>query len=116
MCVCVVEHRHHIFISGKSLPLHFITQVDLAISVDGGETTVVTFTGVGFDKRVMGDTMPLTDQTDYTAVPCVQRAFVPGQVRYLYAFVRGQVRYLYLCASVSFYIIIFYIKFVLWLY
>lgn len=44
----------------------------------------MTFTGVGFDRRVMGDTMPVTDQQDLTGVPGVQSVSVPGQVREAY--------------------------------
>lgn len=40
----------------------------------------MTYTGVGFDRRVMGDTMPITDQQDLTGVPGVQSVSVPGQV------------------------------------
>jgi propanediol utilization protein len=49
--------------------------------VHNGDTAIVTFTGVGYDRRVMGDTMPVTDQQDLTGVPGVQSVSVPGQVR-----------------------------------
>ena len=43
---------------------------------------MITFTGVGYDKRHMGDTMPLTDQPhELVGVPSVQSVPVPGQVR-----------------------------------
>ena len=48
--------------------------------IHNGDTALVTFTGVGFDKRVMGDTMPITDQTQLSGVPSVQSLPSPGQV------------------------------------
>ncbi|WAR10588.1 CFA65-like protein [Mya arenaria] len=53
--------------------------VDVPIHVHNGDTAIVTFTGVGYDKRIMGDTMPMTDQQDLTGVPGVQSVPVPGQ-------------------------------------
>ena len=61
--------------------IQFITQVDVPIRVHNGDTAIVTFTGVGYDKRIMGETMPMTDQQDLTGVPGVQSVAVPGQVR-----------------------------------
>ena len=47
-----------------------------------GDVTVITFTGVGYDKRHMGDTMPMLDQHhDLAGVPSVQSVAIPGQVR-----------------------------------
>ncbi|XP_078326129.1 cilia- and flagella-associated protein 65-like isoform X1 [Crassostrea virginica] len=57
--------------------------IDVPIHVHNGDTAIVTFTGVGFDRRVMGDTMPVTDQQDLTGVPGVQSVSVPGQLMYL---------------------------------
>ncbi|XP_060587307.1 cilia- and flagella-associated protein 65-like isoform X2 [Ruditapes philippinarum] len=57
--------------------------VDVPIHVHNGDTAIVTFTGVGYDKRIMGDTMPLTDQQDLTGVPGVQSVPVPGQLAFL---------------------------------
>ena len=38
--------------------------------IHNGDTAIVTFTGVGYDKRVMGDTMQLTaDQLETSSVP-----------------------------------------------
>ena len=48
--------------------------------VHNGDTAIITFTGVGYDKRIMGETMPMTDQQDLTGVPRVQSVAVPGQV------------------------------------
>ena len=44
---------------------------------------LVTFTGVGYDKRAMGNTMPITDQQELTGVPSVQSVPIPGQLAYL---------------------------------
>lgn len=57
--------------------------VDVPVIVDEGDTAIITFTGVGYDKRIMGETMPITDQSDLTGVPGVQSATVPGQLVYL---------------------------------
>ncbi|KAK3591649.1 hypothetical protein CHS0354_040559 [Potamilus streckersoni] len=57
--------------------------VDVPIRVHNGDTAIVTFTGVGYDKRLMGDTMLMTDQHDLTGVPGVQSVPVPGQLAYL---------------------------------
>ena len=56
-------------------------QVDVPIHVHNGDTAIITFTGVGYDKRIMGDTMPMTDQQDLTGVPGIQSVPVPGQVK-----------------------------------
>ena len=46
------------------------TQVDVPIRIHNGDTAIVTFTGVGYDKRVMGETMQLTaDQLETSGVP-----------------------------------------------
>lgn len=58
-------------------------QVDISITVDQGETAVITFTGIGFDKRLMGTTMELTDVSHPSGVPTVQSAMLPGQVHML---------------------------------
>ena len=48
----------------------FNTQVDVPIRIHNGDTAIVTFTGVGYDKRVMGETMQLTaDQLETSGVP-----------------------------------------------
>ncbi|KAK3083386.1 hypothetical protein FSP39_021362 [Pinctada imbricata] len=57
--------------------------VDVPIHVHNGDTAIVTFTGVGYDKRVMGDTMPIQEQQDMTGVPGIQSVPVPGQLAYL---------------------------------
>ncbi|XP_064598008.1 LOW QUALITY PROTEIN: cilia- and flagella-associated protein 65-like [Liolophura sinensis] len=57
--------------------------VDVPIRVYQGDTAVITFTGVGYDKRIMGNTMPLTDQPQLGGVPSIQSVPVPGQLAYL---------------------------------
>ncbi|XP_006820550.2 cilia- and flagella-associated protein 65-like [Saccoglossus kowalevskii] len=57
--------------------------VDVPIHIINGDTALITFTGVGYDKRIMGDTMPLTDQHDLSGVPAVQSVPVPRQLVYL---------------------------------
>lgn len=57
--------------------------IDVPIHVHNGDTAIVTFTGVGYDKRIMGETMPMTDQQDLTGVPGVQSVPVPGQLAFL---------------------------------
>ncbi|KAL5005595.1 hypothetical protein ScPMuIL_016753 [Solemya velum] len=57
--------------------------VDVPIHVSEGDTAIVTFTGVGYDKRVLGETMPMTDQHDISGVPSVQSVPIPGQLTYL---------------------------------
>ena len=41
-----------------------LSQVDVPIRIHNGDTALVTFKGVGYDKRVMGDTMATTDRTE----------------------------------------------------
>ncbi|XP_041374433.1 cilia- and flagella-associated protein 65-like [Gigantopelta aegis] len=73
-----------ILVEWRFSPLEAKTyMVDVPIRIADGDTAVITFTGVGFDKRVMGDTMPLTDQPDLSGVPSVQSVTVPGQLLYL---------------------------------
>lgn len=54
--------------------------VDIPIYVHHGDMAVVTFTGVGYDRRIMGHTMPVTEHQDLSGVPSVQSATMPGQV------------------------------------
>ncbi|XP_033103427.1 cilia- and flagella-associated protein 65-like [Anneissia japonica] len=57
--------------------------VDVPIHIIGGDTALITFTGVGYDKRIMGDTMCFTDQTQLSGVPAVQGVPIPRQLLYL---------------------------------
>lgn len=45
----------------------------------GDETVLVTFTGVGYDQRIMGETLPVRDVGSST-VPDKQVVKVPKQV------------------------------------
>ena len=54
-------------------------QVDIPVRIVGGETVLVTFTGVGYDQRIMGDTLPVRDMGS-TTVPDKQVVQVPKQV------------------------------------
>ena len=54
-------------------------QVDIPVRIVGGETVLVTFTGVGYDQRIMGDTLPVRD-IGSTTVPDKQVVQVPKQV------------------------------------
>ncbi|XP_071497349.1 cilia- and flagella-associated protein 65-like [Diadema antillarum] len=57
--------------------------VDVPIHIIGGDTALITFTGVGYDKRTMGDTMPVTDGTELAGVPSVQS--IPLREQLIYA-------------------------------
>ncbi|XP_064646085.1 cilia- and flagella-associated protein 65-like isoform X2 [Lineus longissimus] len=68
----------------KFSPLEAKTyMVDVPIKIHNGETALITFTGIGFDKRVMGDAIPVTEQHDLSGVPGVQSVPVPGQQAFL---------------------------------
>lgn len=56
--------------------------VDIPVRIVGGETVLVTFTGVGYDQRIMGDTLPVSDMGS-TTVPDKQVVQVPKQLSYL---------------------------------
>ncbi|KAK7484650.1 hypothetical protein BaRGS_00024058, partial [Batillaria attramentaria] len=57
--------------------------VDVPIRVHNGDTAIITFTGIGYDRRIMGDTMPLNDSQDMSGVPSVQSVALPGQLAQL---------------------------------
>ena len=54
--------------------------VDVPIRVHNGDTAIITFTGIGYDRRIMGNTMPLSETQDMSGVPSVQSIALPGQV------------------------------------
>lgn len=71
------------FIYWQFAPLEARTyMVDIPVHIIGGETVLVTFTGVGYDQRIMGDTLPLRDMSS-TTVPDKQVVQVPKQLSYL---------------------------------
>lgn len=53
--------------------------MDVPVRIIGGESVLVTFTGVGYDQRIMGDTLPVKD-VGSTTVPDKQIVQVPKQV------------------------------------
>ncbi|BFZ22011.1 hypothetical protein BsWGS_25049 [Bradybaena similaris] len=57
--------------------------VDIPIKVQNGDTAIVTFTGVGYDQRDLGDTMLLSDGSAACGVPSLQKEELPGQLGYL---------------------------------
>ncbi|KAK7113832.1 cilia- and flagella-associated protein 65-like isoform X2 [Littorina saxatilis] len=57
--------------------------VDVPIRVHKGDTAIITFTGVGYDRRIMGNTMPLNETQDLSGVPSVQSIALPGQLSQL---------------------------------
>jgi hypothetical protein len=76
-----VHHAHTKKTIFLNLNVNF--QVDVPIKIHNGETALITFTGIGFDKRVMGEALPLTNQHDMSGVPAVQSVPVPGQQAFL---------------------------------
>lgn len=58
-------------------------QVNVPIHIIGGDTALITFTGVGYDKRILGDSMDLNSQLETSGVPSVQSVPIPGQLVYL---------------------------------
>ena len=56
--------------------------MDIPVRIVGGETVLVTFTGVGYDQRIMGETLPVRD-VGSTTVPDKQVVQVPKQVCFL---------------------------------
>ena len=91
VCLCFdwsAKKNTCIFFSGAWRWLNFVAlscdwfvafQVDIPVRIVGGETVLVTFTGVGYDQRIMGDTLPVRDMGS-TTVPDKQVVQVPKQV------------------------------------
>ncbi len=49
----------------------------MPIHIHNGETAIITFTGVGYDKRIMGETMQLTaDQGEMSGIPGEDMTFL----------------------------------------
>ena len=57
--------------------------IDIPITIHNEDLALLTFTGVGYDRHLMGDTMPLIDQQEVNGVPSTQSAAIPGQLAYL---------------------------------
>lgn len=84
----VYKEKHLYLISGAWRWLYVVAlicdwfvafQVDIPVRIVGGETVLVTFTGVGYDQRILGDTLPVGDMGSST-VPDKQVVQVPKQV------------------------------------
>jgi len=59
-----------------------VVQVTATVCVDGGDDALVTFTGVGFDKRLLADSMKVGDASHLSGPTpsTIQRQAIPGQV------------------------------------
>ncbi|XP_067843127.1 cilia- and flagella-associated protein 65 isoform X2 [Heptranchias perlo] len=57
--------------------------VDIPIHILGGDSALVTFTGIGFDKRVLGSCASFNEPSSYFGAPAVQRASVLGQLMFM---------------------------------
>ncbi|XP_013095381.2 cilia- and flagella-associated protein 65-like isoform X1 [Biomphalaria glabrata] len=72
------------FVEWRFSPLEAKTyMIDIPIYIHNGDTNIVTFKGIGYDKRIMGDTMPFSDDPKMLGVSAVQKAHVPGQLGFL---------------------------------
>ncbi|PIK59519.1 putative coiled-coil domain-containing protein [Apostichopus japonicus] len=56
--------------------------VSVPIHIIGGDTALISFSGVGYDSRSLGKTLPATDESE-TLVPVAQKVPIPGQLVYL---------------------------------
>ncbi len=70
-------------VTNLTLLNHCYLQVNVPIHIIGGDTALITFTGIGYDKRIMGDTMKMNSQLEPSSVPTVQSVPIPGQLVYL---------------------------------
>ena len=69
--------------SGSSVVItgcNSVCEVNVSICVENGDSALITFNGVGFDKRLVGDTMNVGDASHLNGVPSLQRQLLPGQV------------------------------------
>lgn len=65
----------------KFSPLECMTYtVDVPIHIEGGETALITFIGIGYDAEAMGQTMPLLDTSQNMNIPDSQSVALPGQI------------------------------------
>ncbi|XP_077974570.1 cilia- and flagella-associated protein 65-like [Styela clava] len=54
--------------------------VDIPIHIVGGDVALISFSGIGYDARVIGSNMPMLDQPpEFSGVPKTQTVPVPGQ-------------------------------------
>ncbi|GCB82816.1 hypothetical protein scyTo_0023787 [Scyliorhinus torazame] len=57
------------------------SKVNVPIHILNGDSALVTFTGIGYDKRALGNSAFFNDPSSYFGAPAIQRAPVLGQVR-----------------------------------
>ncbi|XP_072117075.1 cilia- and flagella-associated protein 65 isoform X2 [Mobula birostris] len=57
--------------------------VNIPIHILNGDSALVTFTGIGYDKRILGACASFNDPSSYFGAPGVQRAPVLGQLMFL---------------------------------
>ena len=67
-----------------NFPISLI-QVEVPIHIHNGGTAVITFVGIGFDRRQLGDAMPLegSDLSTQPSVPAQQAIPLPDQAVFL---------------------------------
>ncbi|XP_051881001.1 cilia- and flagella-associated protein 65 [Pristis pectinata] len=57
--------------------------VNIPIHILNGDSALVTFTGIGYDKRILGTCASFNDPSSYFGAPAVQRAPVLGQLMFM---------------------------------
>ncbi|XP_048390683.2 cilia- and flagella-associated protein 65 isoform X2 [Stegostoma tigrinum] len=57
--------------------------VNVPIHILNGDSALVTFTGIGYDARVLGSSATFNDPSSYFGAPPIQRAPVLGQLMFL---------------------------------
>ncbi|XP_072325408.1 cilia- and flagella-associated protein 65 isoform X1 [Scyliorhinus torazame] len=57
--------------------------VNVPIHILNGDSALVTFTGIGYDKRALGNSAFFNDPSSYFGAPAIQRAPVLGQLMFL---------------------------------
>ncbi|KAM8855968.1 cilia- and flagella-associated protein 65 isoform 2-T2 [Spinachia spinachia] len=60
-----------------------VYHMDVSISVQGGDSTLVRFEGCGFDSPTLASTKPFKCSDTEASEPCVKRGPFPGQVVFL---------------------------------
>ena len=62
-----------VLVEWRFSPLEAKTYItDVPIRIHNGDTAIITFTGVGYDKRVMGESMPTRDTQDMSKISGVR--------------------------------------------
>ncbi|XP_042192118.1 cilia- and flagella-associated protein 65 [Callorhinchus milii] len=57
--------------------------VVVPIQIIGGDSALVTFTGIGYDKRVLGACASFNNPSSYFGAPAIQQALVLGQLLFM---------------------------------